>query len=68
MDFKSAWNFAFFDSFFDLNKKIQGYISIFFKLWSQTRRKQLKKMENLFYKHVLEFNYATIKGLVHPGC
>jgi hypothetical protein len=26
------------------------------------RRKRLKETESLFYKCVLEFNYATIKG------
>ncbi len=25
-------------------------------------------MVNLFHKHVLEFHYATINGLVHPSC
>jgi hypothetical protein len=43
-------------------------------IWNQreTRKKRLKKtaqkMENLFHKYVLEFNYATIIGLVHTSC
>ncbi len=28
------------------------------------RKKRLKKTENHFYKHVLEFSYANINGLV----
>ncbi len=32
------------------------------------RKKRVKKTENFFYEHVLEFNYATINGLVHPSC
>ncbi len=42
----------------------KGNISTFFKLWSQMRKKRSKKTENLFYKHVLEFSYATINELV----
>jgi hypothetical protein len=41
-----------------------GHISIFFKLWSQTRKKRLKKSKNVFSKCVLDFNFATIKGSV----
>ena len=41
-----------------------GHISTFFKLWSQTRKKRLKKSKNLFSKCVLHFNFATIKGSV----
>ncbi len=58
-DLKLAWNSAFFDTFFDLKKKCLGHISSFFKLWSQTRKKLLKKTKNLFYEHALEFSYAT---------
>ncbi len=49
-DSKSAWNYAFFDTFFDFfQKKIfYGHISTFFKLWLQMRRKRRKKTENLF--------------------
>ncbi len=63
-DSKSAWNSAFFDTFFDLKKKnFLGHIGTFFELWLQMRRKRLKKMENLFFwMCILEFNYATIKG------
>jgi hypothetical protein len=27
-----------------------------------------QKRKTFFNKHVLEFNYATINGLVHPSC
>jgi hypothetical protein len=49
-DSKSAWNSAFFDTFFDFFKKkfFLGHISTFFELWLQMRRKRLKKSENLF--------------------
>ncbi len=60
---KSAWNSAFFDTFFDFfQKKFLGHISTFFELWLQMRRKRLKKTEIFFYECILEFNYATIKG------
>ncbi len=61
-DSKSAWNSALFDTFFYLKKKtFLGHISTFFKLWSQTRKKRLKKSKNLFCKCVLDFNFAPIK-------
>ena len=65
-DLKSAWNSAFFDTFFDYFKKINffGHISTFFKLWSQTRKKRLKKSKNLFSKCVLDFNFVPIKESV----
>ena len=48
-DSKSAWNSAFFDTFFDFFKKIfLGHNSTFFELWLQMRRKRLKITENLF--------------------
>ncbi len=34
------------------------------KLWSQTRKKRLKKSKNVFSKCVLDFNFAPIKGSV----
>ncbi len=58
---------AFFISFFCifLQKKIfWGHISTFCKLWSQTRKKRLKKSKNVFCKCVLDFNFAPIKGSV----
>ncbi len=41
----SAWHSAFSDSFFDLfqKKNFLGHISTFCKLWSQMRKKRLKK-------------------------
>ncbi len=65
-DSKSAWNSAFFDTFFDFLKKkvFKGHNSTFFKLWRQTRKKRLKKSKNLFCKCVLDFNFAPIKGSV----
>ncbi len=53
-DSKSAWNSAFFDTFFDFfQKKIfLGHISTFFELWLHMRRKRLKKTENLFFLNV----------------
>jgi hypothetical protein len=59
-DSKSAWNSASFDTFFDF----LGYISTFFELWSQTRKKRLKKSKKVFSKCVLDFNFAPIKGSV----
>ena len=49
-DSKSAWNSAFFDTFFYFVKKkiFLGHISTFFELWLQMRRKRFKKTENLF--------------------
>jgi hypothetical protein len=41
-----------------------GHICTFFKLWSQTRKKRLKKSKNVFCKCVLDFNFAPIKGSV----
>ncbi len=64
-DSKSAWNSAFFDTFLiGLKKKILGHISTFFKLWSQTCKKRLKKSKNVFSKCVLYFNFAPINGSV----
>ena len=64
-DSKSAWNSAFFDTFFVFfKKKFLGHISTFFKLWSQTRKKRLKKSKNVFRKCVLDLNFAPIKGSV----
>ncbi len=53
-DSKSAWNSAFFDTFFDFFKKkfFFCHISTFFELWLQMRRKRLKKTENLFFMNV----------------
>ncbi len=53
-DSKSAWNSAFFDTFFDFFIKnfFLGHINTFFKLWSQTRKKRLKKSKNVFSKCV----------------
>ncbi len=61
-DWKSAWNSAFFDTFFDFfqKKNFFSHICPFFKLWSQTRKKQLKKSKNVFNKGVLDFNFAPI--------
>ncbi len=65
-DSKSAWNSAFFDTFFDFFQKkfFKGHFSIFFKLWSQMRKKRLKQSKNVFCKCVLDFNFAPIKGSV----
>ncbi len=41
-----------------------GHISTFWKLWSQTRKKRLKKSIKVFSKCVLDFNFAPIKGSV----
>ena len=53
---------------FQEEKFVFALISIFSKLWMQMRKRRLQKTENLFYKYVLEFNYATINGLLHPRC
>ncbi len=63
-DSKSAWNSAF-DIYFLIKKKhFFWYISTFWKLWSQMRKKRLKKSKNVFCKCVLDFNFAPIKGSV----
>jgi hypothetical protein len=41
-----------------------GHISTFFELWSQTRKKRLKKSKKVFFKCVLDFNFAPVKGSV----
>ncbi len=63
-DFKSAWNSAFFDNFFDFfkEKTFLGHISTFLQILKPDAQKRLKKRKNFFYKHVLEFSYAAIKG------
>jgi hypothetical protein len=45
-----------------LGKYFLGHISTFCKLLSQTRTKGAKKSEKIFYKCVLEFNFAFIQG------
>ncbi len=52
-DSKSVWILRFL-----------GHIITFFNLWSQTRKKRLKKSKNVFSKCVLDFNFAPIKGSV----
>ncbi len=61
-DSKPAWNSAFFDTFFDFFKKIffKGHVSTFFKLWSQTCKKRLKKS-----KKVLVF--VSQISILHPS-
>ncbi len=64
-DSKSAWNSAFFDTFFDFFKQkfFKGHICTFFKLWLQMRRKRLKKTENLFlwmHLRILLCNYQRV--------
>jgi hypothetical protein len=51
--FKYAYNSAFLIPFWSLKK--------FFKTLKINAPKTAQKTENLFYKHVLEFSYATIK-------
>ncbi len=65
-DSKSAWNSAFLIFFFYFfpQKFFWGHISTFCKLWSQMRRKRLKKSKNVFCKCALHLNFATIKGSV----
>ncbi len=66
-DSKSAWNSAFFDIFFcNFMSKFffLGHIRTFCKLWSQMRKKRLKKSKSFFRKCVLDFNFAPIKGYV----
>jgi len=42
--------------------KILGHISLFCTLLSQTQLKRLKITKHIFYKYVLESNFAPIKG------
>ena len=60
-----TWSFTFLISFlFVCKKNFLGYFGTFWKLWSQRRKKWLKKSKNLFCKCVLDFNFAPIKGSV----
>jgi hypothetical protein len=63
-DLNSASNYAFFDTHIKIiwKKYLFGHISTFCKLWSQTRAKRLQKSKNIFYKCVLEFNFASFNG------
>ncbi len=45
-----------------------GHISTFSNFEDKRAKKAQKDGKPFFYKHVLEFNYATINGLVHPSC
>ena len=55
----------FWHLFWFKKKKIfLGHICTSFKLWSQTRKKRLKKSKNVFCKCVLDFNFVPIKGSV----
>jgi hypothetical protein len=62
---KLAWNFAFFDTFFDFLKKKNffGHISTLFNLWSQTRKKRRQNQKTLS-KCDLDLNFTPIKGSV----
>ncbi len=64
-DSKSAWNFAFFDNFFDFfQKKILKVILVLFSnLEAKRARNGLKKSKNVFSKCVLDFNLHPSKGL-----
>ncbi len=46
--------------FSDLKKNC--FMSSFWKPWSQTRKKRLKKSKNVFSKCILDFNIAPVKG------
>ena len=64
--FEISVKFCVFWHLFRFFKKkvFLGHISIFGKLWSQTRKKRLKKSKKVFCKCVLDFNFAPIKGSV----
>jgi hypothetical protein len=65
-EFKISVKFCVFWHLFDFFKKnfFLGHIRSFFKLWSLTRKKRLKKSKNVFCECVLDFNFAPIKGSV----
>ncbi len=69
-DLKSAWNSVYIDTHINfLRKKMYfALISIFSKLWWKCAWASSKKRKTFSYKHVLEFNYATINGLAQPSC
>ncbi len=62
--FETSVKFCVFLHLFSICQKIffLGHNGTFFKLWSQTRKKRLKKSKNVFSKCVLDFNFAPIKG------
>ncbi len=64
--FEISVKFCFFRHLFGFFSKkfFLGHISTFFKLWSQTRKKRLKKSKNVFSKCVLDFNFAPNRGSV----
>jgi hypothetical protein len=64
--FEISVKFCVFDIFFDFFQQnfFGGHISTFCKLWSEMRKKRLKKSKNVFCKCVLEFNFAPIKESV----
>ncbi len=65
-DLKSAWNSAFFDIFSDFCKKkfFLAHFSTFSNFEAKRANQGSKKLKFFFYKHVLDFSYATINGLV----
>jgi hypothetical protein len=59
--FKSAWNSAFLKTFFRFFCRVYYH---FFKLWSQTRKKQHLKNQKMYLKKcILDLNCAHIKGI-----
>ncbi len=66
-DLKSAWNFAFFDTFFE-EKNLKVIFVLFSNFEAKRAKNGPKKQKTFFFKHVLEFIYATINVFVHPSC
>ncbi len=67
--FEISMKFCVFWYLFDFfGEKVFKVILVLFSNFEAKRPKNGKKTENLFYKHVLEFDYAIINELVHPSC
>ncbi len=63
--FEISMKFCIFDTFFDLVKKIFfGHIGTLLNFEAKCAKNGSKKRKTIFYKHVLEFSYANINGLV----
>ncbi len=57
-------NSAFFVDFFDEKKFFKVLLVLFANFEAKRAKNGSKKRKTFLFKHVLEFSYATINGLV----
>jgi hypothetical protein len=62
-DMKSAWNYAFFDTFC-LNFFLYVILVLFSNFAAKTRKKGAKNQEHVLSKYFLDLNFAPIIGCV----